>query len=105
MKLTDMMKQAQSMQANLVAAQEAVRELEVEGEAGAGLVKVKMTGAMEVLRIDIDPLVMSEEKAMLEDLLAAAVNDAVRRAQSATQQKMAEVTAGLNLPYGFKMPF
>lgn len=105
MKLTEMMKQAQAMQSNLATAQEAVKALEVDGEAAAGLVKVRMTGAMEVLRVDIDSAVMSEEKEVLEDLLAAAVNDAVRRAQAASQEKMAEVAAGMGLPAGFKMPF
>jgi len=105
MRLGNIMKQAQQMQEGLAQAQEAVKTLEVTGEAAAGLVKVRMSGAMEVLRIDIDPSVMSEEKEVLEDLLAAGVNDAVRRAQAAAQEKMASVTAGLNLPEGFKMPF
>jgi nucleoid-associated protein EbfC len=105
MKLGNIMKQAQQMQEGLAQAQEAIKTLEVTGEAAAGLVKVRMSGAMEVLRIDIDPSVMSEEKEVLEDLLAAGVNDAVRRAQAAAQEKMASVTAGLNLPEGFKMPF
>jgi len=105
MKLGNIMKQAQQMQEGLAQAQEAVKTLEVTGEAAAGLVKVRMSGAMEVLRIDIDSSVMSEEKEVLEDLLAAGVNDAVRRAQAAAQEKMASVTAGLNLPEGFKMPF
>ena len=105
MKLGNIMKQAQQMQEGLAQAQEAVKTLEVTGEAAAGLVKVRMSGVMEVLRIDIDPSVMSEEKEVLEDLLAAGVNDAVRRAQAAAQEKMASVTAGLNLPEGFKMPF
>lgn len=105
MKLGNIMRQAQQMQEGLAQAQEAVKTLEVTGEAAAGLVKVRMSGAMEVLRIDIDPSVMSEEKEVLEDLLAAGVNDAVRRAQAAAQEKMASVTAGLNLPEGFKMPF
>ena len=105
MKLGNIMKQAQQMQEGLAQAQEAIKTLEVTGEAAAGLVKVRMSGAMEVLRIDIDPSVMSEEKEVLEDLLAAGVNDAVRRAQAAAQEKMASVTAVLNLPEGFKMPF
>ena len=105
MKLGNIMKQAQQMQEGLAQAQEAIKTLEVTGEAAAGLVKVRMSGAMEVLRIDIDHSVMSEEKEVLEDLLAAGVNDAVRRAQAAAQEKMASVTAGLNLPEGFKMPF
>jgi DNA-binding YbaB/EbfC family protein len=105
MKLNEMMKQAQAMQSNLAAAQESVKQLEVQGESGAGLVKVRMSGAMEVLRVDIDPAVLSEDKEVLEDLLAAAVNDGVRRAQTAAQDKMAEVAAGMGLPVGFKMPF
>ena len=105
MKLTDMMKQAQSMQENLAAAQQAAQQLEVTGEAAAGLVKVRMTGAMEVIRVDIDTAIMTEAKDVLEDFLAAAVNDAVRRAQSAAQEKMAEATAGIQLPPGFNMPF
>lgn len=105
MKLTDMMKQAQAMQENLAAAQASVRSIEVVGEAAAGLVQVRMTGAMEVLRVTVDPSILTEDKEVLEDLLAAATNDAVRRAQAAAQEKMAEVTAGLNLPPGFKMPF
>jgi len=105
MKLTDLMKQAQQMQEGLSQAQEAVKELEVRGEAGAGLVAVRMTGAMEVLGVEIDPSVLSEDREMLEDLVAAATNDAVRKAQQAAQEKMAGLAAGMNLPDGFKMPF
>jgi DNA-binding YbaB/EbfC family protein len=105
MKITDMMKQAQALQANLAAAQESVKAIEVQGEAGAGLVAVRMTGALEVLRVSVDPALLSEDKEVLEDLLAAAVNDALRRAQAAAQERMAEATAGINLPPGFKMPF
>jgi len=105
MKLGNLMKQAQEMQKGLAKAQEAVKALQVTGESGAGLVKVNMTGAMEVLSVEVDPLVMQESKEMLEDLLAAAVNDALRRAQEAAQQQMASVTGGINLPEGFKMPF
>ena len=105
MKLTDIMKQAQQMQEGLAEAQAAVKQIQVTGEAGAGLVTVRMSGAMEVLGIQIDPSVLAEEKEMLEDLLAAAVNDAVRKAQAGAQEKMAGVTAGINLPDGFKMPF
>lgn len=105
MKLTDLMKQAQQMQEGLSQAQEAVGALEVRGEAGAGLVAVRMTGAMEVLGVEIDPSVLSEDREVLEDLLAAAINDAVRKAQRAAQEKMAGLTAGMNLPDGFKMPF
>jgi DNA-binding YbaB/EbfC family protein len=105
MKIGNLMKQAQEMQEGLARAQESVKRLQVTGESGAGLVKVSMTGAMEVLRVEIDPAVMSEDKEVLEDLLAAATNDAVRRAQAAAQQEMATVAGGINLPEGFKFPF
>ena len=105
MKLGDIMKQAQQMQAGLAQAQEAIKTLEVTGEAGAGLVKVRMTGAMEVLGVDIDPSILTENKDVLEDLLAAAVNDAVRRAQAVAQEKMGGLTAGIDIPEGFNMPF
>jgi len=105
MKIGNLMKQAQEMQEGLARAQESVKRLQVIGESGAGLVKVSMTGAMEVLRVEIDPAVMSEDKEVLEDLLAAATNDAVRRAQAAAQQEMAAVAGGINLPDGFKFPF
>ncbi|MEY2909882.1 MAG: hypothetical protein RLZZ602_2405 [Pseudomonadota bacterium] len=105
MKIGNLMKQAQEMQEGLARAQESVKRLQVIGESGAGLVKVSMTGVMEVLRVEIDPAVMSEDKEVLEDLLAAATNDAVRRAQAAAQQEMAAVAGGINLPDGFKFPF
>ncbi|MGD2009327.1 MAG: YbaB/EbfC family nucleoid-associated protein [Cellvibrionales bacterium] len=105
MKLGNLMKQAQQMQEGLAKAQEEVRLLRVCGESGAGLVKVHMSGAMEVLRVEIDPSMMSEGHEVIEDLLAAAVNDGIRRAQQAAQESMASVTAGINLPDGFKMPF
>ncbi len=105
MKLDELMKQAQQMQEGLAEAQAAVKDVEVVGEAGAGLVKVRMAGTMMVLAINVDPSVLSEEKAVLEDLIAAAVNDGVRKAQAAAQQKMAAVGAGMGLPAGFKMPF
>jgi len=105
MKLGNLMKQAQQMQEGLAKAQEDVKLLRVCGEAGAGLVKVHMSGEMEVLRIEIDPTMMSEGHEVVEDLIAAAVNDGIRRAQEAAKESMASVTAGLNLPDGFKMPF
>lgn len=105
MELGNLMKQARQMQEGLAEAQEAVRLIEVTGESGAGLVTVNMTGAMSVQRVDIDPSLLTEDKEVLEDLLAAAVNDAVRKAQAAAQEKMAGVAAGMNLPDGFKMPF
>lgn len=101
----NLMKQAQRMQENLQKAQAQIAELEVEGVSGAGLVKVIMNGKHDVRRVLIDPSLMSDDKEMLEDLIAAAVNDAVRKVESTTQEKMAEVTAGMPLPPGMKLPF
>lgn len=103
--MDDMMKQVQEMQGKMKEMQEQVAKLEVTGEAGAGLVKVIMTGRNDVKKLDIDPSLLSEEKDVLEDLIAAAVNDAVRRVEEAKTQKMGGLTAGLNIPPGFKMPF
>ena len=103
--LGDMMKQAQAMQENMQKMQEEIANMEVHGESGAGLVKVTMTGRHDVKQVTIDPSVMSEDKEMLEDLLAAAVNDAVRKVESANKDKMGGLTEGLNIPPGFKMPF
>jgi len=102
--LAGLMKQAQAMQENMKKAQSQLAELEVEGVAGASMVKVLMTCAHEVRRVSIDPSVM-DDREMLEDLVAAAVNDAVRRGESLSQEKMAGFTSGLNLPPGFKLPF
>jgi DNA-binding YbaB/EbfC family protein len=102
--LGGLMKQAQMMQENMKKAQEQLAQMEVEGQSGAGMVKVVMTCSHDVRRVSIDPSVM-DDKEMLEDLIAAAVNDAVRRGEALTQEKMAGFTAGLNLPPGFKMPF
>ncbi len=102
--LAGLMKQAQAMQENMKKAQSQLAEMEVEGVAGAGMVKVLMTCAHEVRRVSIDPSVM-DDREMLEDLVAAAVNDAVRRGESLSQEKMAGFTSGLNLPPGFKLPF
>ncbi|MEM1191085.1 MAG: YbaB/EbfC family nucleoid-associated protein [Pseudomonadota bacterium] len=101
----DIMQQAQKMQAELAKVQEEIASREVVGEAGAGLVRVTMTGRHDVRRVEIDPGVLSEEKVVLEDLLAAAVNDAVRRVESANQEAMQKATGGLGLPPGFKLPF
>jgi len=101
----NLMKQAQLMQENMKRAQEQLAALEVEGQAGAGMVKVTMTGRHEVKRVTIAPTLLTEEKEMLEDLIAAAVNDAARRIEAATQEKMAAVTAGMPLPPGMKLPF
>ncbi|MGB0188672.1 MAG: YbaB/EbfC family nucleoid-associated protein [Aequoribacter sp.] len=103
--LGDLMKQAQEMQAKMQSVQAEIEALKVVGESGAGLVKVTMNGRHDVTAVEIDPMVMTEEKAILEDLLAAAVNDAVRRVETQNREKMAEVTAGMNLPAGMKMPF
>ena len=98
------MKQAQQMQENMKKAQEQLAQLEVEGQSGAGMVKVVMTCRNDVKRISIDASVM-DDKEMLEDLIAAAVNDAVRKAEQTSQEKMGGFTAGLNLPPGMKLPF
>ena len=103
--LGNLMKQAQQMQANMQKAQEELANLEVVGEAGAGMVRVTMNGRHEVRRVEIDEALLQDEKDMVEDLLAAAVNDAVHKVEEASQQHMAEAMGGLNLPPGFKMPF
>lgn len=103
--MDDMMKQVQEMQGKMQKLQEEVAGLEVEGQSGAGLVKVMMTGRNDVRKITIDPSLLSEEKEVLEDLVAAAVNDAVRRVEEEKTERMGSLTGGLNLPPGFKMPF
>lgn len=103
--LGDLMKQAQEMQANMQSMQEQLAAAEVTGESGAGLVKVIMTGRHDVKRVAIDDSLMSEDKEMLEDLLAAAVNDAVRKIESKNRDEMSKLTAGMGIPPGFKMPF
>ena len=102
--IAGLMKQAQQMQANLQKAQEELAAIEVEGQSGAGAVKVVMTCKHDVRRVSIDPSVM-DDKEMLEDLIAAALNDATRRVESTTQERMAGFTSGLNLPPGMKLPF
>ena len=99
------MKQAQAMQDNLKKAQEELATIEVEGQSGAGLVKVQMTCKNEVKRVTIDPSLLADDKDMLEDLVAAAFNDAVRRAEEVSTQKMGKLTAGMPLPPGMKFPF
>jgi DNA-binding YbaB/EbfC family protein len=101
--LAGLMKQAQAMQENLRKAQEELASIEVEGQSGAGLVKVVMTCRHDVRRVSIDPSLVGEDRDMLEDLVAAAFNDAVRRVEATTQEKMGMLSAGL--PPGFKMPF
>jgi len=103
--LDSLMKQAQEMQAKMQKMQEELAHAEVKGEAGAGLVSVIMTGRHDVKRVSIDDSLLSEDKEMLEDLLAAAVNDAVRKVEANNREQMQKMTAGMGLPPGFKMPF
>lgn len=103
--LGDIMAQAQQMQQKAQAIQEEIANTEVVGEAGAGLVRVNMNGRHDVTGVNIDQDVLGEDKSMLEDLLAAAVNDAVRRVEAVREEKMADIMSGLPLPPGFKMPF
>ncbi len=103
--LGDLMKQAQQMQANMQKMQEDLAKAEVTGQAGAGLVSVVMTGRHDVKSVSIDDSLMSEDKEMLEDLLAAAVNDAVRKIETRNRDEMEKMTAGMGMPPGFKMPF
>ncbi|PSW07505.1 YbaB/EbfC family nucleoid-associated protein [Photobacterium lipolyticum] len=101
----NMMKQAQQMQERMQKMQEEIANMEVTGESGAGLVKVTITGSHSVRRVELDDSLMEDDKDMLEDLIAAAFNDAARRVEDAQKEKMAGVTGGMNLPAGFKMPF
>ena len=102
----NLMKQAQMMQERMQKMQEEVAKMEVTGESGAGMVKITITGSHNVRRVAIDPsLLQDDDQEMLEDLIAAAFNDAVRRAEEQNKAKMAEITGGMQLPPGFKMPF
>ncbi|AWB65325.1 YbaB/EbfC family nucleoid-associated protein [Saccharobesus litoralis] len=101
----NIMKQAQQMQERMAKMQEEIAKMEVTGEAGAGMVKVTMLGNHNVRRVEIDDSLMEDDKDMLEDLIAAAINDAVRRVEQTNKDKMAEVTGGMQMPPGFKMPF
>lgn len=101
----NLMKQAQKMQEQMMKAQEELARAEVTGEAGAGLVKVTMTGRHDVKRVELDDAILGEDKEMLEDLLAAAVNDAVRKIEQNNQDHMSKMTAGMGLPPGMKLPF
>ena len=103
--LAGLMKQAQAMQDNMKKAQEQLALVEVEGQSGAGRVKIVMTCKNDVKRVSIDPSLLADDKDMLEDLVAAAFNDAVRKAEATSAEKMAGLTGGMNLPAGFKMPF
>lgn len=105
MNIQDLMKQAQQMQSKMQQMQDDMANAEVKGEAGAGLVSVVMTGRHDVKRVQIDQSLLSEDKEMLEDLLAAAVNDAVRKIEAQSRDQMSKMTAGMGIPPGFKMPF
>jgi nucleoid-associated protein EbfC len=103
--LAGLMKQAQAMQDNMKRAQDELALLEVQGQSGAGLVTVTMTCKHDVKRVQIDPSLLADDKDMLEDLVAAAMNDAVRRAEAVSSEKMGKLTAGMPLPPGMKLPF
>jgi DNA-binding YbaB/EbfC family protein len=101
----NMMKQAEALQRNMQKAQEEIAAMEVVGESGGGMVKVTMNGRHEVKRVQIEPAVFGEDREMLEDLVAAACNDAVRKVETTTQQKMSGLMSGMKLPPGMKLPF
>jgi nucleoid-associated protein EbfC len=101
----NMMKQAQQLQANLQRAQAEIATLEVTGEAGGGMAKIIMTGKHEVKRVTLDPALIGDDKEMLEDLIAAAINDAVQKVERTTQEKMSSLMGGMSLPPGLKLPF
>ena len=101
----NMMKQAQQMQANMQRAQEEIAKLEVTGEAGGGMAKVTMTGKHAVVRVKLDPALPVDDKDLLEDLIAAAINDAVQKVERVTQERMSSVMSGMQLPPGMKLPF
>lgn len=103
--LAGLMRQAQEMQENMRKLQEQLAQVEVEGQSGAGMVKVTMTCKHDVRRVRIDPSLLGDDKEMLEDLVAAAVNDAARKVEAAVQEKMGSIAGGLGLPPGFKLPF
>jgi DNA-binding YbaB/EbfC family protein len=103
--LGNIMQQAQKMQEDMKKAQEELEAMEITGESGGGLVKILMTGKREVRKVSIDDSLVGDDKDMLEDLVAAAINDAVRKVNKAKKEKMAEVTSGIPLPPGFQMPF
>lgn len=101
----NMLKQAEALQRNMQKAQEEIAAMEVVGESGGGMVKVTMTGKHQVRRVQIEPGVIGEDREMLEDLVAAAINDAVQRVETQSAEKMSGLMAGMRLPPGFKMPF
>ena len=101
----NMMKQAQMLQANMQKVQAEIAAMEVTGESGGGMVRITMNGKHEARRVQIDPSVPLDDREMIEDLVAAAINDASQRVEQETQQRMASVMGGMNLPPGFKLPF
>ena len=103
--LGQLMRQAQEMQATMQKAQEELASIEVEGQAGGGMVKVVMTCKHDVRRVSIEPNLVGEDKDMLEDLIAAAINDANRKVEQTVQERLSSLTGGLSLPEGFKLPF
>ena len=105
MDINNLMKQAQEMQEKMAELQNQAANTEVTGESGAGMVQVVMTGRHDVRKVTVDPSLMSEDKELLEDLLAAAVNDAVRKVESRSKVAMSSMAGGMDLPPGFKMPF
>ena len=103
--LGNLMKQAQKMQADMQKAQEEIRQMVIQGQSGGGMVTVTMKGSYEVERIDINESLLSDDREMLEDLIAAAVNDAVHKVEATSKEKMASLTSGIPLPAGMKLPF
>ncbi|GAB4288795.1 MAG: YbaB/EbfC family nucleoid-associated protein [Thiohalomonadaceae bacterium] len=103
--LGNLMRQAQKMQADMQRMQEELANMEVTGQSGGGMVSVVMNGRHDVKRVSIDPSLMQDDKEMLEDLIAAAVNDAVRQIEKTSQERMSGLTAAMNLPGGMKLPF
>jgi nucleoid-associated protein EbfC len=103
--MNQFVKQAQALQANMQKAQAEIANLEVTGESGGGMVKVVMSGRHEVRRVQIEPSIIGDDREMLEDLIAAAINDAVHRLESASQAKLSAAMGGLSLPPGVKLPF
>ncbi len=102
--LADLMKKAQELQSNLQKTQQELEAMEVTGESGGGMVKITMNGRHDVRRVDIDPTSL-DDKEMLEDLIAAAINDSIRKVEKLSKEKMSDVAGGLGLPSGFKLPF
>jgi DNA-binding YbaB/EbfC family protein len=103
--MNQFVKQAQALQANMQKAQAEIASMEVTGESGGGMVKVQMTGRHEVKRVQIEPSIIGEDREMLEDLVAAAINDAVHRLEAASQAKLSAAMGGMSLPPGVKLPF